>query len=55
MKHFVARYILKVKILRVLTVKLDFDAQECIKVAIFWQDWAPKVCRFSVLFGYLTK
>ena len=31
------------------------DAQECIKVAIFWQDWACKVCRFSVLFGYLTK
>ena len=23
--------------------------------AIFWQDWACKVCRFSVLFGYLTK
>ena len=22
---------------------------------IFWQDWASKVCRFSVLFGYLTK
>ena len=22
---------------------------------LFWQDWACKVCRFSVLFGYLTK
>ena len=21
----------------------------------FWQDWASKVCMFSVLFGYLTK
>ena len=21
----------------------------------FWQDWASKVCRFLVLFGYLTK
>ena len=31
------------------------DAQECIKVTIFWQDWACKVCRCSVLFGYLTK
>ena len=24
-------------------------------VDFFWQDWARKVCRFSVLFGYLTK
>ena len=31
------------------------DAQECIKVDLFWQDWACKVCRFSVLFGYLTR
>ena len=25
------------------------------KLHFFWQDWASKVCRFSVLFGYLTK
>ena len=31
------------------------DAQECIKVDFFWQEWARKVCRFLVLFGYLTK
>ena len=31
------------------------DAQECIKFDFFWQDWAHKVCRFSVLFGYSTK
>ena len=22
---------------------------------LFWEDWARKVCRFSVLFGYLTE
>ena len=31
------------------------EVKECIKVTIFWQDWACKVCRFSVLFGYLAK
>ena len=25
------------------------------KVTFFWQYWARKLCRFSVLFGYLTK
>ena len=25
------------------------------QITIFLQDWACKVCRFSVLFGYLTK
>ena len=35
--------------------KVIRDAQECIKVDFFWQDWAHKVCRFTVLFGYLTK
>ena len=31
------------------------DPQESSKVAFWGQDWARKVCRFSVLFGCLTK
>ena len=44
--------------------KLYFSAKRKVKDArrsgmyqswLFWQDWACKVCRFSVLFGYFTK